>query len=299
MAEQLPSPQLRSLVEEAQQAIAAAAARKTLPLPYAAPDRRPNPAVETSDRIRAGAFGFAAALLLACALLFGGGFHGRVLDNPLDTGAFAGFAWPAVGVALLASAVFSALPHQLSSRRQRAATPWALLAAALYSCAMALSAGFLPLPAALVATAASVLALAGVSRLNAQTARNQLERWGTDAPLSLMAGLGLVFSLQLWCAAAGWNFTENRAAVLIGAGIMALAAAVFAHSERGRHALATGFGLALLAAGIHGWLAASLPLWGSATWAGLALLVVLCAENRRYQITHAEHRLQRGEELDF
>ncbi|MGO2481398.1 hypothetical protein, partial [Glutamicibacter ardleyensis] len=68
MAEPQPTENLRSLVDSAQQAIAAASQKQSLQLPYAAPDRRPNPAVETFDKVRSGLFGLAAVLLLITSL---------------------------------------------------------------------------------------------------------------------------------------------------------------------------------------------------------------------------------------
>ncbi|NAZ15912.1 hypothetical protein GT020_07505 [Glutamicibacter soli] len=299
MAEPQPNMQLRTLVGSAQRAIAESARRPAFELPYTAPDLRPNPAVEVFDKVRAGLFALSGVLLLATSLAFGAGMDARSQASLLDTGLVHAVIWPVIGIALIASAAFSALPAQLSSRRQRAAGIHALSAAALMSCALTLASGFLPWTAAAVSAAAAGIALYGVHQLNLNTARNRTERIATDMPLGFFAGFALVYTLQLVSAAAGWNEPGHALAVSLVAVAAAVPAAVFAHSERGRHAFASGFGLALAAAAAQGWMLGATPLWACVLWVFLAIVVFVCAENRRFQISHAEHRVQAGRTLDF
>lgn len=299
MAEPQPNMQLRTLVGSAQRAITESARRPAFELPYTPPDLRPNPAVEPFDKARAGLFALSGMLLLATSLAFGTGMDGRSQASLLDTGLVHAVIWPVIGITLIGSAVFSALPAQLSSRRQRASGIYALSAAALMACALTLASGFLPWTAASVSGAATGIALYGVHQLNRHTARNRAERIATDLPLGFFAGFALVYTLQLVFAAAGWNGQGHALAVSLVAVAAAVPAAVFAHSERGRHAFASGFGLAMAAAAVQGWLRSATPLWVCMLWVFLAVVVFVCAENRRFQVSHAEHRVQAGRTLDF
>ncbi|WP_313813878.1 hypothetical protein [Glutamicibacter sp.] len=297
MANSRSTPQLHSLVASAQRAIAEASYRRTFDLPYAAPDRRANPEVESTDKLRAGLFILAAALLLLTSLSVS--TSRQTAAGLLDVGLVQWLIWPLISIALLLSACFSALSHQLSSRRQRAVSIYTLSSTALMACALTLASGFLGWAAAVVATLSLVLSLNGVRTLNQFTARNHLERLATDMPLSFFAGFSLVYTLQLWFAAAGFNGGGHSLFVtLLSVGIAGIAV-VLAHSERGRHAFASGFGVAMIAAAVQGWKSESTPLWVCAIWAFLAVVVFICAENRRFQISHAEHRALAGKELDF
>ncbi|MCS3493503.1 putative membrane protein YiaA [Arthrobacter sp. JUb119] len=299
MAEHQRTPQLDSLVESAQSAIASAAERSSFVLPYTAPDHRPNPAVEPFDTVRGYLLGASGLLLLLTSLALSSGLHGRAPSSLLDTSLVHSVLWPATAIALVLSAAFSLRRNQLSARRQRIISVYSIPATAMMACAITLASGFLAISAAILATIASLLSLYGVLQLNRNTARNRLERWATDAPVSFFAGSSLVYALQLWFAAAGWNDGgQGLPAVVVAAGISVVAAA-FAHSERGRHAFASGFGICMIAAAIQGWLNESAPLWVCAVWIFMALLVFLMAENRRFQISHAEHRAQRGKPIEF
>lgn len=293
------SPQLGSLVASAQRAIAEASYRRTFDLPYAAPDRRPNPEVELGDKIRASLFAAAAALLLVTSLAFSTSGAGRIGSSLLDVGVVHWIIWPLIAFALLLSAGYSALGHQLSSRRQRAVSVYTLSATALMACALTLASGFLGWAAAAVSTGALLFALLGVRTLNRFTARNHIERVATDMPLSFFAGFCLVYTLQLWFAAAGWIGAEHALPVILLTLAVSVIAAVLAHSERGRHAFASGFGAAMITAAVQGWRTESTPLWICSIWGFLAVVVFICAENRRFQISHAEHRALAGRELDF
>lgn len=299
MAEHQSTPQLDSLVASAQSAIASASERASFELPYAAPDHRPNPAVEPFDKIRGYLLGASGLLLLLTTVALSSGLHGRAQSSLLDTSLVHSVVWPAIAIALILSAAFSLRSDQLSARRQRIISIYSIPATALMACAITLASGFLPVSAAILATIASLLGLYGVLQLNKNTARTRLERWATDAPVSFFAGASMVYALQLWFAAAGWHDGGHGIqAALVTAGISIVAGA-FAHSERGRHALASGFGICMIAAAIQGWLNDSAPLWVCAVWIFMALLVFLMAENRRFQISHAEHRAQRGKTVEF
>lgn len=299
MAEHQSTPQLDSLVASAQSAIASASERASFELPYAAPDHRPNPAVEPFDKIRGYLLGASGLLLLLTTVALSSGLHGREQSSLLDTSLVHSVVWPAIAIALILSAAFSLRSDQLSARRQRIISIYSIPATALMACAITLASGFLPVSAAILATIASLLGLYGVLQLNKNTARTRLERWATDAPVSFFAGASMVYALQLWFAAAGWHDGGHGIqAALVTAGISIVAGA-FAHSERGRHALASGFGICMIAAAIQGWLNDSAPLWVCAVWIFMALLVFLMAENRRFQISHAEHRAQRGKTVEF
>ncbi|PRB69403.1 hypothetical protein [Arthrobacter sp. MYb213] len=294
MAEPQPTENLRSLVDSAQQAIAAASQKQSLQLPYAAPDRRPNPAVETFDKVRSGLFGLAAVLLLLTSL-------NAALDTSFDsstdilnTSQILAFIWPAIAVLMIASAIYSALPHQLSSRRQRAITVYGLSATALMACALTFTAGFLLWPGAILATLATGFGLYGMLQMNRQTARNHLERIATDLPVSLFSGFSLVFTVQLWLSAAGWNSPGHLLLISIVSVAVTLLAVAFAQTERGRHAFAAGFGLGMLSAAFSAWRQDSAPLWFAALLVFMTMIVFICAESRRFHIAHAEHRIQRG-----
>lgn len=295
MAEPQPTPNLRSLVESAQQAIAAASVRETFELPYMAPDRRPNPPVELFDKVRAGLFAVAGVLLLVTALGFSLNINGRAHTSLVDTSLVLSIIFPIVAIALIASAGFSALPHQLSSRRQRAITVFGLTGAAIMACALTLAAGFLLWPAAIISAVATIVCLYAIWQMNAYTARNQLERIATDVPISLLAGISLVYSLQLWFVAAGWDHPEHALQVSIATALVTVLAAAFAHTERGRHAFASGYGITMIAAAIQGWRQESTPLWVALLLIFMALIVFICAENRRFQVNHSEHRAQRSQ----
>lgn len=299
MAEQQNREPLDSLVGSAKEAISAAAREPAFELPYAAPDHRPNPEREPFDMLRGLLFGGSAILLLATSLAYSFGLGGRAQSSLLDTGLVHAVLWPLTAIFLLGSAGFALRRDQLSARRQRSVAIYAIAATALMSCAITLAAGFLAMAAAALAAFATLLAAYGVHRLNQNTARTRLEHLATDAPLCFLAGFSMVYTLQLWFAALGWNDREHAVQATVVAAICSVVAAGFAHSERGRHAFAGGFGICMIAAAIQGWLHGSTPLWVSALWIFMALLVFLLAENRRFQISHAEHRAQRGKPIEF
>ena len=299
MVEQRSGTQLKLLVESARNAMAEQAARNSFEPPYRLPDRRPNPAAETLDWVRCVLLAVVGLLLLVTSIVCGSGLGARSETNLLDTVLVHSIFWPVIGIALILCAGFGILPHQLASRRQRAVMLYPIIAGSLMSCALCLAAGFLALPAAIVATLATLAGLFAVSTLNRHTARNQLERMATDVPISFFTGFSLLYTTDLWFAALGWVSLEHAVAITVVTVIVAIVAAVYAHSERGRHAFASGFSLALIAAAIHGYLEAANTLWVCALWVFLAIVVVICAENRRVQITHAEHRVRAGKQLDF
>lgn len=299
MAEQQPTPQLKSLVESAQEALSAGSRQPTFELPYAAPDLRPNPAVEPFDKVRSYLFGASSVLLLCTSLAFSFGLDGRSRQNLLDPSLVQSILWPAIAIALILSAAFSLRRDQRSARRQRKVAISATAAVALMACAITLASSFLTAGSAVLATISALLALYCVHQLNQHTARTKFERWATDAPLGFFAGFSMVYALQLWFATAGWTGREHAMQVTLVAVGVSLIAAGFAHTERGRHALASGFGISMVAAAIQGWFHESTPLWVSAVWIFMALLVFLLAENRRFQISHAEHRAQRGKPIEF
>lgn len=289
------TPNLHSLVDSAQQAISRATGRSGYELPYAVPDRRANPRVESLDRLRAGLFVLAAVLFTATAWAFTPSFSGQLLD----TGRVQAFALPFLGACLIASSLFALLPHQLSARRQRAVSVCAAAAAATLGCALTLAAGFLPWSAAVLALASCAASLYGVRQLNSHTARTTLERLCTDAPLSLMAGFGLVFTAQLGFAAAGWTEARFAPAALLVVLLLSVGGSVAAHSERGRHAFALGLATPLAAMAVLQRLHGSGPWWLSAVTVLGAVCVVVAAENRRHQLSHAEHLAARGKPLHF
>ncbi|MGP9781939.1 hypothetical protein CQ017_09160 [Arthrobacter sp. MYb224] len=294
MAEPQPTENLRSLVDSAQEAIAEASQKQSLQLPYAAPDRRPNPAVENFDKVRAALFALAGVLLLVTSLNTALDTSSSTQGGLLDTSPVLAFVWPAIAITMIASAGYSVLPHQLSSRRQRAITVYGLSAVALMACALTFTAGFLLWPGALLATLATGFGLYGMFQMNRHTARNHLERIATDLPVSFFTGFSLTFTLQLWFSAAGWNRPEHLLAISIVTVLATLLAAGFAQTERGRHALATGYGFGMFAAAYQAWRQESAPLWFAALLVFMAIIVFICAESRRFQISHAEHRNQRG-----
>ncbi|MGQ3382525.1 hypothetical protein [Glutamicibacter sp. TV12E] len=299
MSEQHPTPPLNSLMESGQQAAPAHSAEHESVLPYPAPDHRPNPEVEPFDMIRGCLLAAASLLLLISSLVFSSSMNGRDRISLVDSSAVPAVVWPATAVFLLASAVFSLRKDQRSARRQRVASLYAISAAALCSCAIVLAAGFLPTAAAIVAALASILSLLGVHQLNRLTARTKAERWLSDAPLSFLAGFSMAYTLHLWFAVAGWNDLGHSLQVSLATAAVSLAAAGFAHTGRGRHALASGFGIAMIAAAINGWLSEETALWVSAICILMSLLVFLMAENRRFRISHAEHRALRGKPVEF
>lgn len=294
MAEPQPTENLRSLVDSAQQAIATASQKQSLQLPYAAPDRRPNPAVETFDKVRAALFAVAGILLLLSSLNVAMDTSFSAQTNVLDTSLVISLIWPAIAVLMIASAIYSVLPHQLSSRRQRAVSVYAASAVALMACALTFAAGFLLWPGAILSTIATCLGLYAMVQMNRHTARNHLERIATDLPVSLLSGFSLVFTLHLWLSAASWNNAEHLLMISVLIVLVTLLAAVFAQTERGRHALATGYGVGMCSAAFGSWRQESAPLWFAALLVFMAMIVFICAEARRFHISHAEHRLQRG-----
>lgn len=299
MAEQHPTPPIDSLMEPGQLATPATSAEHDFVLPYPAPDDRPNPEVEPFDKIRGYLLAAAALLLLITSLVFSSSMDGRDRISLLDSSIVPAILWPFTSVFLLASAAFSLSPGQLSARRQRVISIFAISSSAMAACAITLAAGFLQTAAAVLATLASLLALVGVHQLNRLTARNKKEHWFTDAPLSFLAGFSMAYTLHLWLAVAGWNETSHNLQVALVAVAVSLLAAGYAHTERGRHALASGFGIAMIAAAINGWLRDATGLWVAAICILMSLLVFLMAENRRFRISHAEHRAQRGKPVDF
>jgi len=299
MAEQHPTQPLNSLVESGHLATPDTWAEDDFVLPYPAPDHRPNPEVEPFDKIRGYLLAAAALLLLITSLVFSSSMDGRDRLSLLDSSAVPSVLWPAAAVFLLASAAFALGKDQLSARRQRVISLFTISAAALISCAITFAAGFLLTAAAVLATLATLVALFGVHQLNRLTARNKLEHWLTDAPLSFLTGFSMAYTLHLWFAVAGWNDTSHNLQVVLVAVAVSLVAAGYAHTERGRHALASGFGIAMIAAAINGWLRDATGLWVAAICILLSLLVFLMAENRRFRISHAEHRAQRGKPVIF
>ena len=289
---------LQSLVDSAQHAIAQKASASTLELPYTPPDHRPSPEIETLDWLRAGIFALAAALLMVTVLAFTSNGTWRPAADLLSVSRIQSYAWPVISIFLLLSSLFALLPQQVSTRRQRAVSIYPSIMAATMGCALTFSASFLPWAAVVLAAISCIAGFLGIRELNRHTARNTLERLLTDAPLSLCTGFSLVFTAQLFFAAAEWNGQTHAAKALLALLALAVMASVAAHSERGRHALALGFVAGTLAVALAQWLDGAGPWWLSIASVLCGLVVVVAAENRRHQITHAEHRIARGMPVD-
>lgn len=294
MSAQDDRQQLEFLVDTAQQALSAKEQKATVDLPYTAPDRRPNPPVETLDWIRSGMFIAAAILLLTTVLVFSASAMGRAPADLLSVSRVQHYMWPAVAVLLLVSSLCALLPSQLSARRQRAVGIYASIMAATMGCALTLAASFMPWAAVVLAALSCLAGLWGIRVLNHNTARSTRERLMTDAPVSLCTGFSLVFTAHLYFAAAGWNDQSHVIKALVALLVLSIIASVAAHSERGRHAFALGFVIGTVSNALGLWFDEAGPWWLSIVSVLCGLVVVLAAENRRHQITHAEHRAARG-----
>lgn len=289
---------LQSLVDSAHQAMTRRAPMSPLQLPYAAPDYRANPPVERLDWLRAGLLLLSCVLLALTVLAFSLTGAARADTEVFSVAGIQRYAWPLISLYLLASAIFALLRHQVPARRQRAVGIYTCVMAATLGCALTLAASFLPWPAALLASVGCVAGLLGIRELNRHTARNNVERLLTDAPLGLCTGFSLVFTAQLYFAAAGWIGAEHSPKALVAVVLLSVLASVAAHSERGRHALALGFIAAAVGVAVPQWLADQVPWWLPVATVLSALMVLLAAENRRHQLTHAEHRAARGMPVD-
>ncbi|GAB3620906.1 hypothetical protein GCM10027417_21670 [Glutamicibacter endophyticus] len=289
---------LAELVEQARDAILAGRPR-AVPLPYAAPDRRANPAPEPVDTYRQATAVGAALLLLITVLAFGPQAQQRTGSDLLNDATIQPWLLVLLAVAALAHAGFGWLSAQRSARRQRAATPYAIATWALFAVALTFAAAFLPLPATGFALCATISALLAIRQLNRHTARSWNERVLCDAPLGLAAGYLLFLTAQWILPILPEPLSENAWAALGLIFLATLVATSMAHSERGRHSVALGFTLPLLLAAVMVFLDHSAGWWLGLGYGLLAIVVALSAENRRYQINHAEHRALRGEELDF
>ncbi|WP_431711018.1 hypothetical protein [Glutamicibacter uratoxydans] len=285
---------LQSVVDSTRQLFAEKRQRATVQLPYAAPDHRPNPARENLDWIRAGTFVLAAILLLVTVLVFASSAMERASSELLNVRPVQNLMWPAVALIVLFSSLYALLPSQLSSRRQRAVSIYSSVMAATMGCALTLAASFMFWAAVVLAVLSCAAGLLGIRMLNRNTARTTVERLLTDAPLSFSTGFSLVVTGQLYFAAAGWDDQTHVLKALVALLGISVIASVAAHSERGRHALALGFAIGTSAIALALWLNAAGPWWLSIVSALCGLSVVLAAENRRHQITHAEHRAARG-----
>ncbi|MGO2596302.1 MAG: hypothetical protein ACTIAQ_12265 [Glutamicibacter arilaitensis] len=184
MAEQQPTPQLKSLVESAQEALTAGSRQPTFELPYAAPDLRPNPAVEPFDKVRSYLFGASSVLLLCTSLAFSIGLDGRSRQNLLDPSLVQSILWPAIAIALILSAAFSLRRDQRSARRQRKVAIIATAAVALMACAITLASSFLTAGSAVLATISALLALYCVHQPPMESAPRGLDLKFTAVPCS-------------------------------------------------------------------------------------------------------------------
>lgn len=263
-------------------------------LPYTAPDHRPSPPTEALDWVRAGLFNLAALLLVVTVLAFSRSTGDRASDQLLSVSPVLEFIWPCISFFLLGASLFALFPHQLSARRQRAVSIYPSIMAATLGCALTLAASFMPWAAFSMCAIGCLAGLLGIRELNRHTARTPVERLLSDAPVSLCTGFTLIFTVQLLFAAAQWNDPKHAFKALSALLIVSIIAAVAAHSERGRHALALGFVIGALTVAVTLWNNVAGPWWLSVVSVLCGLIVVLAAENRRHQITHAEHRAAQG-----
>lgn len=306
----LPPPptsaqRLAADVESARSAIMASK-QPIYTAPYELPSTAPNPPAHSSDRVRQVLVTLVAVLLpiLSWPWVYFDPFDAA--GNPLAPASSllspaleAQLIWPVLFLGFISFGVFQWLPSQHSAPRQRAV---GYLAAA----AMVLGGGWLwaahsgfGLPAALFALAAAAVLHLALRRLNRLTARTAPERVFTDAPLTGFLGWMLVLAPASVAALVGGN--DHIAQLLYVLIVVALVylATTWAMSERGRVALALGFGWGMFWVVIARLLGANPSVW-VALVAGAGVFVVLVAmENRRYQIQHAEHRAARGQTTTY
>lgn len=75
--------------------------------------------------------------------------------------------------------------------------------------------------------------------------------------------------------------------------VLAVLGAGAAHGERGRHSVAMGFLAGMLPVALGQWRDPGLSWWLPVSTALGAVIVLIAAETRRHQVTHAEHRAAR------
>jgi uncharacterized membrane protein YidH (DUF202 family) len=203
----------------------------------------------------------------------------------------AAFIWPLLGAVMTAASVHSWWPDQRSARRQRA-VGFASAITSLASIAWIVTAAA-GLPWATLT--ASVLLVAGagygIHQLNLLTARNQRERWLSDAPLELALGWG-AFSF-CWAASACLGSLHVNAGppALLGTIflVVALVPVFMAGStERGRLMPSVGMAWGVV------WLIPAAVLSGQVLLMVLAIVgalaAFLAALSRRQTIASAERK---------
>ncbi|WP_346922922.1 hypothetical protein [Glutamicibacter creatinolyticus] len=262
-----------------------------VPLPYAAPELRTDPPAEALDHYRLGVQLLAAVLFALSVLTLGAAGVARTATALWSTGASQVVVWPVLAFAVFGAGLFALLPTQRSARRQQAAGLLLACTAALFGCSQVLAAAFLPWTAVVAAVAATWAAALGLRELNRHTAGNLTERLGTDVPLGLLTGYGLVFTTELFFSATQWN--EQAWAGLVAVLVLAVLGAGAAHGERGRHSVAMGFLAGMLPVALGQWRDPGLSWWLPVSTALGAVIVLIAAETRRHQVTHAEHRAAR------
>ncbi|MFJ6416761.1 hypothetical protein [Paeniglutamicibacter sp. NPDC091659] len=272
--------------------------------PYTLPDTSPNPEATAQDTIRRSLFTLAAAIMaivsiLGIGALVSGSVPGH--DTLLSLAPAAYTLVPVIAFWSLAAALYAWLPSQSSAVRQRAVGrtfPLALAASVLWL--VSVNAGSLIL-AFCAATLTTGLLRVTVRELNSHTARSDMERMLTDAPAGLMAGFFLVVSAASFAELLqSWNvfvFPDVFACLIVlGLGYVATN---LSRTERGRIVLASGFAWGMFWLLVPRLVGPDRSVWVAVLAAMAGFVVLVATENRRYQISHAEHRAARGKRTEF
>ncbi|GAA4366940.1 hypothetical protein [Paeniglutamicibacter cryotolerans] len=277
--------------------------------PYDLPSTAPNPPANGADMLRRVLVSLVAVLVPAGFWWWAGiealgfGFPEGHLFSPgrslLAPAAEAQWIWPVIFSGFIAFAIYQWFPSQRSALRQRAVG---------YPAAAALLLGFgwlwcthagLELPALALCMGTTTAICYALRQLNLLTARSTWERVFTDAPVALFLGWMLALTpASIAGLFGGRGPVQQFFAVLALMAVVCLAAA-WAMTERGRVVLALGFGWCMFWVVTERLLGPFPSVWVALAACLGAFVVLVAAENRRYQINHAEHRAARGQSTIF
>lgn len=270
--------------------------------PYELPSTAPNPPEDTADRLRRIVVSLAALIVPAISWQWIGfkATDGGVPEGYLLTpAAEAHWIWPVIFSGFIAFALYQWFPSQRSAPRQRAVGYPAAAALLLGACWLWSSHAGFGLPALAIAVATTAVLYHALRRLNSLTARTRRERAFTDAPVALFLGWMLALTPATIAEPIGeWGPVPEILAVVVLLALMCVAAA-WAMTERGRMMLALGFGWGMSWVVMARLLGSSQSVWVALAAGFAAFVVLVAAENRRYQINHAEHRAARGQRTTF
>lgn len=273
--------------------------------PYVLPSRQRDPEPELSDTFRQVTVTITWVLAVVAGLVSTGWVGEATSLRELHDGAYRGGSsllsmagWslailPVLWGLLGAYVLYQWAPSQRSAVRQRA-VGWyvanAMIAWAAWFLLVHAQPWGLEILAVGVTTALSVRA---IQVLNLHTARHRTERTLTDVVIGMFTGWSIVFALvSVSVVLARWDanllWIPGEIWAVLGLLLTTWATSLLTMTERGRMAIALGFGWGLVAI-IGARLVGNL----FSTWviiaAGIcAFVVILTTENRRYRIARAE-----------